>query len=352
MNLLEALKKAREESAIKKDKDEEDSEKASEDTGSELSFSELKSDQEINLVPFVDVNQDNDVQYVGTVAYTPAVEGSRRKRKTAQPILIDADVITPEKPVQLNSSNGSDSSGKSSRRNSDVEELPKQEVDITNLGQAKYLRYLNLLTHDELKVYQTRRTSRRKRNCTSTNRKDFHYGSYDIDYQPIRINNNKPMLFSPSRSKRKAPMDPLTLPESQNVTKRTRLQPIQVPVERPPPAKMTLKPTRDVMVTRKVAKQVSPARDLKPCITCSHLEDVEKMNACLICYNFYHLACHTLQRELRERENMCPGCLKRIVEKQKRQLELKKMLKVQVLQAQHKARVLQAKQLRQKHKSL
>lgn len=341
MNLLTALKKAREESATKAK--EEDEEKASEDTGSELSFSDLKPDTEIQLVPFEDAEPESDIQFIGTVEYIPATE-SRRKRKTAQPILIDADVVPDKQANVLDISNESESSGKSSRRSSDTEDAPKQETEARELGQARYLRYFNLLTHGELKEYQSRRTSRRKRNCTSTNRKDFHYGSYDIDYQPVRIHSNKPMLFTPStaRSKRKAPMDPLALPEPpQQIAKRTRLQVA-------PPPKMVKPTLRDSLMMRRSQKQASPSRDLKPCITCNRLEDSEKMNACLICYNFYHLTCHTLQRELRERENMCPGCLKRIVDKRKRQLEVKKMLKVQVLQAQHKARLMQAKHMPQK----
>lgn len=360
MNLLEALKKAREESATKNNKDD-DEEKASEDTGSELSFSDLKNDSEPHVNDTSE--QEPDLQFVGTVEYTPEVSMSRRKRKTAHPILIDADVVTTETTVkpavvaQLDISNGSESSGKSSRRSSDVEAemVPKQETEISNLGQVKYLRYFNLLTHDELKMYQSRRISRRKRNCTSTNRKDFHYGAYDIDYQPVKLHSNKPVLFSPSKSKRnKPPIDPLAMPEMPIVPKRARLQPLPPP----PPApvivpiqvndKVKPKPIGIMNVPKRATKQTAPLREQKPCITCSRMEDVDKMNACLICYNFYHLTCHTLQRELRERENMCPGCLKRIVEKRKKQLELKRMLKVQVLQANHKARVLQSKQMIQK----
>lgn len=354
MNLLQALKKAKNESQSRQPappiKDEEDSSedsiilidnKQSEDNEVNIDLLPVKSKHGIELPPEI----KNEVEFVGTITLpetsTVHLMGATRRK------------VRQNKQSNLNPDINSDSSSdKSSRRSSDAEEIiPVGDTSLEDLGQERFLKYFSLYTMKQMEQLKTRRTSRRRRTCTSNLKKDFHYGNYDVNYVPVR--NNKPQLFSPvDKIRKRKPMgDPLAVSESvsnNNGNKRARTNATPTVSTVTP---MIAAPSKFIIIPQQksilhVSNIVAAAcKDMKSCVACDQLEDVENMNACLICYNFYHLQCHTMNRELRERENMCPDCLRQTVEKKKRRLELKRSLNFQVLQAQHKASVKQRHQI-------
>ncbi|XP_063705167.1 uncharacterized protein LOC134834445 [Culicoides brevitarsis] len=327
MNLLEALKKAREtnEVPIEIYDSSEDSvqmlENASEDDKigiTPLSDDENRSgndeDDDEKLPPAI----EKDFEFVGTIEEIPDDEE------------IDEEIELPAPKKSRKGPNSESSSEKSSRRSSDFEDLIVGQPDesLEDLGQERFLKYFGLFTAEQIDQLKTRRVSRRRRNCTSNVRKDFHYGQFDVNYVPVK--NNKPVLYSPvdriSRyPKRKQQLDPLAVP----------------PIVGPPSKIIIAVPPTQPASRRSIGNIVEAAiyKDMKTCVACQTISDVETMNACLLCYNFYHLQCHTMDRELRERENLCPDCLRQGLEKKKRRMELKKRLNFQVLQANHKASV-------------
>lgn len=324
MNLLEALKKAKDASEMQQEAEsmlnDDDSDSSVQIVGSEL-------DDKIGIIPITDDDDEegedddvtklpesikNDFEFVGTIEEIP-----------------DDVEDVPETSVNNRKELKSGSSSeKSSRRSSDFEDLIVGQPDesLEDLGQERFLKYFGLYTPEQVDQLKTRRVSRRRRNCTSNVRKDFHYGQFDVNYVPVK--NNKPMLYSPvdrvSRyPKRKQQMEPLPIvgPASKII--------------------ITVPPQQSRKSVMRVSTIVEAAiyKDMKTCVACQQISDVETMNACLLCYNFYHLQCHTMDRELRERENLCPDCLKQGLEKKKRRMELKKRLNFQVLQANHKASI-------------
>lgn len=333
MNLLEALKKAKDASEMQQETENDLLNDDDSDSSVQILGENSEIDDKIGVIPISDDDEDenedesklpasmkNDFEFVGTIEEIP-----------------DEDTPETQSSKQDKGPNSASSSEKSYRRSSDFEDLIVGQPDesLEDLGQERFLKYFGLYTAEQIDQLKTRRVSRRRRNCTSNVRKDFHYGQFDVNYVPVK--NNKPMLYSPvdrvSRyPKRKQQMDPLPIvgPASKII--------ITVPQQQQ--SRRTA-----IRVTNIVDAAIS--KDMKTCVACQQISDCETMNACLLCYNFYHLQCHTMDRELRERENLCPDCLRQGLEKKKRRMELKKRLNFQVLQANHKASVAASMKTRQ-----
>lgn len=322
MNLLEALKKA-------KDACETTEVLINDDDSSEESVQMINNNSETEdktVIPLSDDDDDdletklpaaikNDFEFVGTIEI-PDDDADE-----------DDQLRLCEKPCPKSESSSDKSS---SRRSSDFEDLIVGQPDesLEDLGQERFLKYFGLYTASQIDQLKTRRVSRRRRNCTSNVRKDFHYGQFDVNYVPVK--NNKPVLYSPVEHRARYP--------------KRKQQPITDPLAIVGPASkiiIAVPPQQQRRSILRVSNIVEAAiyKDMKTCVACQQISDVETMNACLLCYNFYHLHCHTMDRELRERENLCPDCLRQGLEKKKRRMELKKRLNYQVLQATHKASI-------------
>lgn len=329
MNLLEALKKVKETQQEEIIKIEDES--SSEDSNHVPNDGE--NDEKLNFVPLDEINDENDedeipaaikndFEFVGTIEIPDDSEENYEE--------------ISQKKVK-NGSSSESSNDKSSRRSSDFEDLIVGQPDesLEDLGQERFLKYFGLYTGEQIDQLKTRRVSRRRRNCTSNVRKDFHYGQFDVNYVPVK--NNKPVLYSPvdkaryPKRKQPEPM-PIVGPASKII--------ISVP---PTNLSQQQQQRRSLLRVQNIV-EAAISKELKTCVACQQMSDVETMNACLLCYNFYHLQCHTMDRELRERENLCPDCLRQGLEKKKRRLELRKRLNFQVLQANHKASIAAAMQ--------
>lgn len=60
-------------------------------------------------------------------------------------------------------------------------ELPEEEIETVILGKEAFLRIFGLCTHTYKEYLLSRRSERKRRNVTSTEKLDFHYGTFDID---------------------------------------------------------------------------------------------------------------------------------------------------------------------------
>lgn len=108
---------------------------------------------------------------------------------------------TPTLTVKCNESSSPQSSNGSS-----VEIEPmKDEEDAADLGQEGFLRIFGLFTPAHAAYMMNRRPQRKKRQCTSTERGDFHYGKFELFEKQFANKRQRQFLYSPpaTRAKRR-----------------------------------------------------------------------------------------------------------------------------------------------------
>lgn len=128
----------------------------------------------------------------------PAIPAKRTKeQKTPSP-----DMKTR---AQKSKSRSKSRSPTSSDDTFEYPELPPEEVEATELSKEPFLRLFGLYTHAFSNYLKTRRMERRRRNCTSTERGDFHYGRLDLFEKQHSRKGNRQFLYSPpaTRAKRR-----------------------------------------------------------------------------------------------------------------------------------------------------
>lgn len=76
-------------------------------------------------------------------------------------------------------------------------ELPPEEAEPTELPKEQFLRLFGLYTHTFSDYLKARRLERKRRNCTSTARGDFHYGRLDLFENQYARKGNRQFLYSP-----------------------------------------------------------------------------------------------------------------------------------------------------------
>lgn len=75
-------------------------------------------------------------------------------------------------------------------------DLPDEEEEPTVLGKEPFLRVFGLYTHTYYDFLKMRRSERKRRNCTSTEKRDFHYGKIDILFERQSAKNKRVFLKS------------------------------------------------------------------------------------------------------------------------------------------------------------
>lgn len=75
-------------------------------------------------------------------------------------------------------------------------DLPEEEEEPTVLGKEPFLRVFGLYTHTYYDYLKMRRSERKRRNCTSTEKRDFHYGKIDILFERQSTKNKRVFLKS------------------------------------------------------------------------------------------------------------------------------------------------------------
>lgn len=124
-------------------------------------------------------------------------------------------------------------------------DLPEEEEEPTVLGKEPFLRLFGLYTHTYYDYLKMRRSERKRRNCTSTEKRDFHYGKIDILFE--RQSNKNKRVFLRSKP---APRPAITKP------KRKRLE-ISAPLK-----KQKIEPASNSSSSSSLCDEV------KMCISC------------------------------------------------------------------------------------
>lgn len=76
--------------------------------------------------------------------------------------------------------NGKSPTPTSSSGENDVTDLPDEDEEPTTLGKEAFMRVFGLCTQNFYTYLKARRSERKRRNVTSTERRDFHYGKLDL----------------------------------------------------------------------------------------------------------------------------------------------------------------------------
>lgn len=108
------------------------------------------------------------------------------------------DMIIGPANVKTLSISSKSRSSTSSEDTFEYPELPQEDEEPTVLIKEQFLRIFGLYTHSYSQFLKSRRTERRRRNCTSTERGDFHYGRLDMfEKQYAGKRSNRQFLYSP-----------------------------------------------------------------------------------------------------------------------------------------------------------
>lgn len=142
----------------------------------------------------------------------PSENNVQKKAPETAPLTVTIKCNTPS----LSSSRSSDASS-----SGEVEFL-KDEENPDELGKESFLRMFGLYTPEHTEHMMNRRPQRKRRQCTSTERGDFHYGKFEL-FERQFAKRNKQFLYSPpaTRAKRRIgsnrtitqPREPVIMPK-------------------------------------------------------------------------------------------------------------------------------------------
>lgn len=142
----------------------------------------------------------------------PSQNNVQKRAPETAPLTVTIKCNTPS----LSSSRSSDASS-----SGEVEFL-KDEENPDELGKETFLRMFGLFTPEYTEHLMNRRPQRKRRQCTSTERGDFHYGKFEL-FERQFAKRNKQFLYSPpaTRAKRRIgsngtitqPREPVIMPK-------------------------------------------------------------------------------------------------------------------------------------------
>lgn len=144
-----------------------------------------------NLNLDTDDKIDKKIENVVSVSETPS--------KANDPATDDVVLVEPtpsETVVISHSPTSSSATSLSGDTFGDCPDLPEEEEEPTILGKEPFLRVFGLYTHTYYDYLKMRRSERKRRNCTSTEKRDFHYGKIDILFERQSAKNKRVFLKS------------------------------------------------------------------------------------------------------------------------------------------------------------
>lgn len=138
---------------------------------------------------------------------------AKGKKDESKQILIKAKSASPE-PMRSASNKSSDtvpalssSQSSSSSSSEDIYEAvgnSHENGNTTALDKESFMRVFGLCTHSYSQYMTRRHTKRKRRNCTSTERGEFHYGRLDLfEKQYANKRNKRQFLYSPPATRAK-----------------------------------------------------------------------------------------------------------------------------------------------------
>lgn len=234
------------------------------------------------------------------------------KAKSASPELQRCDVIAPKPIAALSSSQSSTSS--SSEDIHDAVGTSFEAGDSNEVDQETFMRVFGLCTHS-YSQYLSRRHTKRKRNCTSAARGEYHYGRLDLfEKQYANKRNKRQFLYSPPATRAKKQRRAASDAEAhQNPTATSNAASNTGTVRAP-------KPNIPAMPSGPISSKV--------CVTCfkrskylpqyDHrrtdqliiriFASADNLLGCKLCQGKYHASCHTQLVHASSRDNICPYC--------------------------------------------
>lgn len=171
------------------------------------------------------------------------------------------------------------------------EMTPNQSEELINteIAKIRFLKQFFLYTHSYSKYLNSRRSERKRRSCTSTEKTDFHYGNWELWEQ---------------KNAKKKKSQYLCSPPAKRVVKRKSNESDE------PPAKLAKK-----TISRKSSSSSTSLCSLgddyfKLCVVC--YSSGENILTCSDCPAFFHRRCHKFYPT--EFVNLfgthCPNCIK------------------------------------------
>lgn len=129
-----------------------------------------------------------------------ASDKNRVKAKSPSPKIVGC-ISNESKPITISSSSQSSSSSEDIFETID---WSSENAAPSVLNKEPFLRYFGLYTHTYSEYLTKRRTARKRRNCTSTEHRDFHYGRLDLfEKQYANKRNIRQFLYSPPATRAK-----------------------------------------------------------------------------------------------------------------------------------------------------
>lgn len=135
-----------------------------------------------------------------------AIDESNGKKQKIEDLQIRITTDSPDMVSHVPSPNSITAISSASNSSSEDMAAVKDEETVYDLGQERFLKLFSLGTPAFVNYLQNRRPQRKKRNCTSTERNDFHYGKYELYERQFAKNRSKrAFLYSPpaTRAKRR-----------------------------------------------------------------------------------------------------------------------------------------------------
>ncbi|XP_049541548.1 uncharacterized protein LOC125954913 [Anopheles darlingi] len=190
--------------------------------------------------------------------------------------------------------------------------------------QYTFLKLYGLYTLEDSRLLKERKNERKRRSCCSTERKDFHYGRYDQFEQQYYVLSKR----RTNGNKRPALLYTATTVAERCMSHRKQQQQQRggggswstTSTEPSPPLASS---TEDVAaIVPPMSRSESPASepvadssttilepDNKICLVCNEPGTSDSLSACVECCNFYHINCHTDEKEETLEKTLPPPAL-------------------------------------------
>ncbi|KAJ6638808.1 hypothetical protein Bhyg_11546, partial [Pseudolycoriella hygida] len=240
----------------------------------------------------LDTDYKNEKKVKNTTAATDPLPKSMNNSPTDDVVLVEP---TPTETFVISHSPTSSSATSLSGDTFGGLDLPDEEDEPTQLGKEAFLRVFGLYTHLYYDYIMMRRSERKRRNCTSTEKRDFIYGGKLENVSERPPPKNKRVFLKSRREPR----------PSTKATKRRKLN-SNVPAKK---AKADPKSTN-------TSPSSSLGDEVKMCITCMRSQTDEKCVECEQCNVYFHVSCHesgesiTTTHSQRIKNRFCPDCLR------------------------------------------
>lgn len=246
----------------------------------------------------------------------PQINVSRLKLKEA---LFKAKIkkTSPEKPAKKSKSASPErvkqppktmttckSSSASSEDIFEAIDWSKEEEQPIELGKEAFMRLFGLFTHSHSHYLSKRRTERKRRNCTTTEHRDYYYSKLELFERQYAKHNKRQFLYSPPATRAKKQQRVATdivLNASGIVSNASRGQGNSN--NRPNLEKVCVSCFKKSEYIGSIAESQVYFQSFSFFLCCF----TDNLLECKICFGKYHFTCHKMNGA--NKEKTCPICI-------------------------------------------